>query len=113
MKLSLSGCQVIKMILWLSQLKYLKRKKWFQGSIAGHAFVLLGGKSGAARAYAADGKAFKSYAKGVLIDNQNVTWEVKEAYLVNNKGEKLYRLPAHNIFWFAWYNLFPRTRLVK
>ena len=34
-------------------------------------------------------------------------------HLKNEDGLKLDRLPSHRILWFAWYNSYPTTRLVK
>ena len=33
--------------------------------------------------------------------------------LSTGSGRVLGRLPAHRVFWFAWYNTHPGTRLVK
>ena len=40
-------------------------------------------------------------------------WNVSESHLESPQGVRLERLPSHNVFWFAWYNVFPSTRLVK
>ena len=50
---------------------------------------------------------------GMLIDGRGSTWEIRDDHLKNEDGLKLDRLPSHRILWFAWYNSYPTTRLVK
>jgi hypothetical protein len=56
---------------------------------------------------------FNKYKDGVLTDAQGNHWKVKEHALENEHGDKLARIPTHNIFWFAWHNQYPDTRLIK
>jgi len=92
---------------------YLKKKGWYQGRIDKTNIIVLADKSGAARAYSAADFSFSTYKKGVLKDAQGQTWMILEDYLQGPNQERLERLPAHNIFWFAWFNSYQETRLVK
>ena len=93
-------------------INYLQRKKWHQDQIGGTNIILLSDKAGAARAYEAGDIIFASHKKGKLKDKQGNIWKITENSL-SNGSQELKRLPAHNIFWFAWYNTMPNTRLVK
>ena len=92
---------------------YLTKKGWYQGVIDKTKIIVLADKSGAARAYSAADFSFSTYKKGILKDAEGQTWTIKEAYLQGPNKERLERLPAHNIFWFAWFNSYEGTRLVK
>jgi len=92
---------------------WLRRRKLHLDAIAGTKLVALADASGAARVYAAGEYAFFSYRKGELKDNQGGIWQVSEQQLSGPDGQLLERLPVHNSFWFAWYNMYPKTRLVK
>ena len=92
---------------------YLKKKGWYQGIIDQTNLLVLTDKSGAARAYSAADFSFSSYKRGVLKDEKGETWTIQEEYLQGPNGERLERLSAHNIFWFAWFNSYQNTRLVK
>jgi len=94
-------------------IKYLRRKGLYQGQIAEIAVVVIADKTGAARAYDSYDFTFVSYKKGQLKDDKGQTWTVTEDYLKGPNQQRLQRLPAHNIFWFAWFNSYPNTRLVK
>ncbi|NNE27796.1 MAG: DUF3179 domain-containing protein [Saprospiraceae bacterium] len=92
---------------------YLKRKKWYQDRIDGEEIIVLCDDSGAARAYEGDNIKFKSFKNGKLFDLDGNEWHVNEDSLSCKTGKTLKRLAAHNIFWFAWYNAYPNTRLIK
>lgn len=94
-------------------IKYLKKKKWFRGKIGSTRFIVIAEKSGAARVYESNTVKFKSYKKGVLLDNQGGKWNISHDKLTGPDGTILNRLPSHNTFWFAWYNAYPETKLVK
>ena len=91
---------------------YLQRKKWYQGQIQDTKFVVLADKSGA-RAFATKDVKMVSYRKGELKDDQGNTWTIVDNQLVSSDNQVLPRLSAHAIFWFAWFNSYPETRLVK
>ena len=94
-------------------IKYLKRKKWYEGEIDGNNFIVIADQNGTARAYASTGVGFKSYKNGILKDDKGAECKITEDYIMTASGNRLQRLPSHNIFWFAWYNVYPQTRLVK
>ena len=91
---------------------YLKRKKIHQDQIGDQPILIVSEKNGASRAYAIDQPMFKSYKQGKLMDQENQVWEVTEEALIGPDGERFSRLPAHEVFWFAWVNVFPLTRIV-
>ncbi len=94
-------------------IKYLKKKKIHHNTIADKNVLVITEKDGASRVYYSKNVKFKSYKKGVLTDERGKVWTVSEEALVSDKGRSLLRAPSHNAFWFAWYNLYPDTRLVK
>ncbi len=93
-------------------LPYLMKKRWHQDEIGNTRIVIVTDDSGAARAYDSKDIIFKKFHKGRLLDNEGVAWTVREDHLASDSGLRLLRLPSHNIFWFAWYNAYPGTRLV-
>jgi len=91
---------------------YLKRKKIHQDQIGEQNLLIITESNGASRAYAIDEQQFKSYKNGRLLDNNNNLWEVTEEALIGPEKARFLRLPAHEIFWFAWINFFPETRII-
>lgn len=94
-------------------IKYLKKKKIHQNKIADKNVLVITEKDGASRVYFSKKVKFKSYKKGILTDSKGKIWNVSDEYVISDKGRKLLRAPSHNVFWFAWYNMYPETRLVK
>ena len=94
-------------------INYLRKNRLYQGRIYNEDFVVLSEKDGMSRVYQAENIRFKSYKKGILKDQNGLMWNVSESHLESPQGVRLERLPSHNVFWFAWYNVFPSTRLVK
>ena len=92
--------------------EFLKKQKIYQDSIMGTKFVAIAEKGGVIKAYQIGGERFASYENGSLIDSLGNEWEVTEEQLISSSGKYLARIPSHNIFWFAWVNAFPSTRLV-
>jgi len=93
--------------------EYLNRKKIFHDTTQSHGTLFLSEEDGSIRVYDAGTFQFKSYKNGKLKDEKGLLWSVGENQLTSENGTALKRLPAHNIFWFAWYNMYPETRLVK
>ncbi|MBT8220120.1 MAG: DUF3179 domain-containing protein [Bacteroidia bacterium] len=91
---------------------YLKRKGIHQDQIVDQRILIISERNGASRAYAIDDHQFKSYKQRNLVDNQKQEWKVTESVLIGPNGQRLSRLPAHEVFWFAWVNIFPDTRIV-
>lgn len=94
-------------------IKYLKKQRIYQDKIADKNILILSEKDGWSRAYDSGDLTFSSYKKGVLKDTKGNVWDVNETYLTGPNEEQLNRVPSHNSFWFAWFNAFPETRLVK
>jgi hypothetical protein len=94
-------------------IKYLKKKKWYIGNIGSTNFVVITDESGASRVYNRGATEFSSYKKGKLIDHNNQAWTIEHDKITSPDGTALERLPSHNTFWFAWYNTYPNTRLIK
>lgn len=90
-----------------------RKKRIYQDKIAETPFVVLIEGNGASRVYEGTDIKFDSYKKGILKDRDGQTWTVSENALKSTEGEVLKRLPSHRIFWFAWFNAYPETRLVK
>jgi len=83
-----------------------------QIEIAETSVIVISDDAGA-RAYDSGRIKFKSFRKGKLTDEYGIKWVPGPDALTNEKGEQLSRLPGHNIFWFAWVNSYPDTRLIK
>jgi len=76
-------------------------------------FVVITDEDGGSRIYASESYKFKKYKNGTLVDDNGNTWAITDTGLTGPSGIILPQLPSHNIFWFAWYNTYPETRLVK
>jgi hypothetical protein len=92
---------------------FLKRKNIYQDKIGSENIVILTEKNGISRAFHAGRHHFKKYKNSELIDDQDKVWSIIEDSLRSRNGDVLNRVPAHRIFWFAWYASYPKTRLVK
>lgn len=93
--------------------KFLDRHPVYQDQIGDTGFVVITDQSGANRAYERRDVSFRKKLKaGVIEDTEGNTWTLTESALVSAAGKSLNRLPYHRIFWFAWYNTYPKTRLV-
>jgi len=92
--------------------EYLIRNGIHQDKIGKHNIIVLTDYSGASRAYSIGDEQLKSYKKGVLKDIYGNVWEVSDEKIINADGRQFLRIPAHNVFWFAWFNVFTDTRLV-
>jgi len=92
---------------------FLKKNNVYQNTIGQTSVTVLTDSSGASRAYATGGHVFTAYTNGKVQDEQGNSWGVDENYISNGSEESFNRIPAHNIFWFAWLNAYPSTRLVK
>lgn len=93
--------------------KHLKKKNWLQNKQAATNFVVVTDDAGGARVYNSKSIIFTSYKNGKLIDQDGNQWTASEEYLSSKNGGQLSRLPSHNIFWFAWHNAYPNSRLIK
>ena len=94
-------------------IKYLKKNRIYSDKVMDTAFVALADKTGASRVYESKQHKFNSYKRGKLKDSNGQVWKVSPVDLTGPNGEVLKILPSHNTFWFAWYNTYPNTRLIK
>ncbi len=92
---------------------FLKRKNLYQDKIGTNNIIILTEKSGISKAFYAGINHFEKYKNNELIDDQNGVWKIIEDKLKNEDGDSLESIPTHRVFWFAWYAMYPETRLVK
>lgn len=92
-------------------LSYLNKKKIHQDSIGGENLVVISENVGTAKAYYTESVKFLKIKNGFLIDKEGTQWTIQDDFLINNNNRKLSRIPGHNIFWFAWVNRHPNTRI--
>lgn len=93
--------------------KFLKKNPVYQDRIGEQAFVVLTDRSGANRVYRAGDVQFTKLQKASVQDSEGVTWAITEEQITAPDGRVLERLPYHRIFWFAWFNTYKNTRLVR
>ena len=93
--------------------KFLKKNKIYHDKIGDTNFVVLTDKSGGNRVYQSEEILFKKINGQTVEDSYGAEWKIREDKLVSSDGVELGRLPYHRIFWFAWYNTYYDTRLVK
>jgi len=91
---------------------FLKKKKIYHDQINNQKFVVLTDKSGGNRVFESSNIIFKKIKDQTVIDVDKNIWTISEDALTNANGDRLKRLPYHRIFWFAWYNAYPMTKLV-
>ena len=88
-------------------------EKYLQDKIGERSITIVTSPYGNIRAYDSGNHIFVRYSRNVLFDSEDNQWEINDDYLINESGKKLNRLPAHRIFWFAWYASHIDTRLIK
>ena len=93
-------------------INYLRRKKWYAGKIQDTNFVVVAGKNGA-RAFDTGNIEFVEYKNSRLKDSTGENWTIKANQLISTNNQILPQLASHNIFWFAWFNSYPSTRLIR
>jgi len=93
--------------------KFLNKNKVYQDKIGNTKFVVITDKSGGNRVYEAKDYTFDKVKSGIVKDSNGLTWKIEEEKLVATNGAILNRLPYHRIFWFAWYNTYKNTRLIR
>lgn len=92
---------------------YLRAKGLAQASIGDQDVLVVTDSSGASQGYAVEGIMFDKYKKGVLLDKNGDEWTVTDESISHQSGKSFDRIPAHEMFWFSWFNTFPETRLVS
>jgi len=94
--------------------EFLNRKQVYQNKIGDTDFVVVTDASGANRVFASEDIKFKKNKEaGKIRDSEGQVWTVDEEHLTSSDGRVLNRLPYHRMFWFAWYNTYPESRLVR
>jgi len=94
-------------------IEFLRKNALYKEKIADTSIIVLTEKSGTTRAYQSGDIDFVSYNHGKLKDKYGELWTITEDNLQSSDRLILKRIPSHNIFWFAWYNTYPNTRLLK
>ncbi len=94
--------------------EFLSRKQVYQNQIGGTNFVVVTDASGANRVFESAELKFKKQKNGEKVkDAEGQFWTVEEERMISDDGRVLARLPYHRMFWFAWYNTYPNSRLVR
>jgi hypothetical protein len=76
--------------------------------------VILTDSSGAHRGYDSADLVFDSLVDDTtVVDDDGNQWEVMTDALVGDDGQRLSRLPSHNVFWFGWFSQHPETELIR
>ena len=94
-------------------IKHMIKQRWHKDKIGQTEFVVVADHTGASRAYNSTGLEFVSLEDQNLIDSKGNKWIVNDTHLKGPNGQMLQQLPSHNMFWFAWHNTYPETRLVE
>ena len=93
---------------------YLIKKQVVHHTVADDNIVIITNKQGKTMAYNSDNYIFKLMSNGQLVDQFEGVWELQEESLQHvDNNTTLAQLPGHEIFWFAWVNVFPKTALIK
>ena len=95
--------------------EFLNQHRVYQDKIADLNFVVVTDRSGANRAFKSGDYKFRlGTTEEQLVDQTGGQWNVTEEALVHSgNNERLERLPSHRAFWFGWFAVHPKTRLVK
>ena len=93
--------------------KFLAKNKIYHDQIGDTKFVVITDKSGGNRVYETKNYTFKTIKNNSIKDSIGKVWQLEEEKLIAPDGTELNRMPYHRIFWFAWYNTYKDTRLVK
>lgn len=94
--------------------KFLKKHSVYEDQIGEKSLVVLTDASGANRVYERKGLHFKSWdQEKKVLDTSGRIWTLSEEALRSEDGQVLQRLPSHRAFWFGWYSMHPKTRLIK
>ncbi|MCG8332293.1 MAG: DUF3179 domain-containing protein [Chitinophagales bacterium] len=93
--------------------KFLMKNEIYHDKIGETTFVVLTDDSGGNRVFESKENTFTQSSEQSLQDRQGNSWKITEEKLIATDGRILNRLPYHRIFWFAWFNTYEGTRLVK
>ncbi len=93
-------------------ISYLKRHPLTAINIDGQSYIVIAGPDGSSMTFEANDLSFDKKIDNKLIDDQGEEWVITPESLVHSSGRHLSRVPTHRIFWFAWYSVYPDTRLI-
>ena len=96
--------------------RFLQAHRVYQVAVARPPLVVVTTVAGANRVYASGSHSFTAGADDDhLVDAEGQTWIVAESQLrsVRDSSLVLPRVPAHRVFWFAWFAQHPDTLLIK
>ncbi len=92
---------------------FLDKHSVYNDSLAKIPVVVLTDKSGANRVYERNDLEFIASTEDTATDKNQKVWKITEEALVGPNDQKLKRMPAHRIDWYAWHALHSKTRLVQ
>jgi len=93
--------------------EFLIKNPLYKNKIGQKNFIVLTDKSGASRVYENKEVEFKSWDQNKsVLDGSGSLWMLSESKLMSDKGEELFRLPAHKAFWFGWFSAYSNTSLI-
>jgi hypothetical protein len=93
--------------------EYLSKNRLYHTSVGDKDIVILTSPEGASMAYASRGMRFTDVKANKVKDTNGEWWTFDHSGIHGPNEDLLIRLPAHRVFWFAWVNMYPDTRLVK
>ena len=91
---------------------FLVKRGIYQDRIGEQNILVITEENGASRAFEIKDQQFTSYNNRILLDNTGQKWKVTDHSLIDQNGNLLSRLPAHEAFWFGWLNAYPDTRII-
>lgn len=92
---------------------FIRKQEIYSFKIDTQDLVAISMKDGSARVYQRGNQNFKSRKQSSIYNDEGEEWLLQEAMIKGPNGETLERIPTHRSFWFAWFNMFPDTRLIK
>ncbi len=93
---------------------FLKRNPLLYREINGTTYLFLTSKQGAVRVYKTGNEKLEGYEEeSYLVDENGNKWMVSDEKIESRTGIEYPRVSAHRMFWFAWVNAHPNTKLLK
>ncbi len=77
-------------------------------------YIVITTNEGNSRAFFTGNHQFRESDGKVIVSDKGEKWTIDESKIVNQQtGESRVRIPSHEVFWFAWVNAHPNTKLIK
>lgn len=92
---------------------FLQENEVFNLAINQKNYVIVTRESGGSQVYESGEHQFTKIKNDIIITNAGEDWKISDEALLSSSKERLARVSSHRSFWFAWYNMFPNTRLIK